>query len=154
VLSKVRNRTILSEDQRIRKREYTRIIDSFRVYDVPDPLRNFLLEALHSKKWDWYYDMDGCTGVPDYWPTIYSPECLGHDYPWVTGMGGKESDVIFKALMKAYCKPKGFRWRRYKGVRFAWIFKFKRHHKKKGNIRPLTPAMIEAYNFSLKYLKQ
>ena len=72
-----------------RATEYRRIIESFDVLSVPADIQTLIREALDSDKWDWFEDCDGCTGVSDvYWPTIYFPPCLRHDFDWGTGNGG------------------------------------------------------------------
>ena len=64
-----------------RATEYHRIIESFEVLSVPRDIQILVREALDSKHWDWFTDCDGCTCVSEmYWPTIYFPPCLRHDY--------------------------------------------------------------------------
>lgn len=118
-----------------------KIIESFELYNVPEILQNVILEALNSSEWDWFHDCDGCTMVADYWPSKFHPACLVHDFYWVTGRGGKEADLIFKEIMKAYALPPSLYIRRYIGVRVGWFAFYKWKHLVKGNKKPLTPAM-------------
>ena len=64
-----------------RETERRRIIESFDVLNVPEGIQALIREALDSDKWDWFRDCDGCTAVSEiYWPTIYFPPCLRHDF--------------------------------------------------------------------------
>ena len=104
-----------------RETERHRIIESFDVLNVPAAIQALILEALDSDKWDWFLDCDGCTAVSEvYWPTIYFPPCLRHDFDWFTGNGGWESNVRFFRIQRAYGMS-GFRaGLRFAGVTVAW----------------------------------
>ena len=105
-----------------RQREYTRIIESFDVLIVPKDIRALIREALDSKKWDWFHDCDGCTGVSEmYWPTIYFPPCLRHDFDWQTGHGGWESNARFYRIQRAYGVSAFRAGIRAAGVTVAWF---------------------------------
>ena len=120
-----------------REREKQRIIDSFGVYDVPNEYIVLIQRAIDSNEWDWFLDMDGCSFVPNYWPTKFHPACLVHDYYWRTGRGGYWSDRIFLELMEIYSMPKFKRTKRFVGVRVGWFLYFKWKHLINGNIRKL-----------------
>jgi len=122
--------------------EQQRILDSFSVYSVPIIFKDLINEALNSNEWDWFKDCDGCTLVADYWTTKYHPACLVHDFLWVTGRGGKVSDLIFKDLSVIYGMPKYQAKFRFFAVRLGWVLYYKKHHAKKNNFRPHTPAMM------------
>ena len=65
--------------------------------------RQLIIEAVESDAWDWFRDCDGCTLVSElYWPTIYFPPCLRHDFDCVTGQGGWEASKRFYRLQRAY----------------------------------------------------
>jgi hypothetical protein len=86
-----------------REVERKRIVDSFDVFDIPPDLRALVMEALESGKWDWFRDCDGCTFVSEvYWPTIYFPPCLRHDFDCIRGQGGWEASKRFYHLQRAY----------------------------------------------------
>ena len=102
--------------------------------------------------WDFIDDCDGCTGVHDYHPDKWVFDCLTHDFHWRCGRGGLISDKIFYDLMVARGFPKWKAGKRYIGVRIAWMTKYKWKHKRNGNIKPLTIAMIEYAKINnLKY---
>ena len=86
-----------------RETERRRILESFDVLDISPTLRALVAEALDSKAWDWFEECDGCTAVSElYWPTIYFPPCLRHDFDCVTGRGGWEASKRFYRLQRAY----------------------------------------------------
>lgn len=131
-------------DKNINKEtEKQRILDSFKVYGPPPVFKALIMEALESKEWDWFTDMDGCTGVADYWPTRFHPACLVHDFHWRIGRGGEVSDLIFKDLMEIYSMAKSKATLRFLGVRMAWIFVYKWKHFFDRNIKGYTPAMCD-----------
>ena len=83
--------------------ERHRIIESFEVLSVPEDIQTLIREALDSDQWDWFRDCDGCTAVSEiYWPTIYFPPCLRHDFDWQTGQGGWASNMRFYRIQRAY----------------------------------------------------
>jgi hypothetical protein len=105
-----------------RQTEYARIIESFDVLNVPKDIRGLIREALDSEKWDWFRDCDGCTGVSEmYWPTIYFPPCLRHDFDWQTGRGGWRSNVRFYRIQLAYGVSAFRAGVRAAGVTVAWF---------------------------------
>jgi hypothetical protein len=105
-----------------RQTEYARIIESFDVLNVPKDIRALIREALDSDKWDWFRDCDGCTGVSEmYWPTIYFPPCLRHDFDWQTGRGGWRSNVRFYRIQRAYGVSAFRAGVRTAGVTVAWF---------------------------------
>jgi hypothetical protein len=109
-----------------RKVEYRRIIDSFRVLNVPADVQTLVREALHSDKWDWFADCDGCTGVSElYWPTIYFPPCLRHDFDWATGNGGWQANARFFRIQRAYGMGSVHAGVRFLGVTLSWYTWFK-----------------------------
>ena len=102
-------------------KEYQRIIESFDVLSVPADIQALIRDALESDKWDWFTDCDGCTGVSEiYWPTIYFPPCLRHDFDWSTGNGGWESNVRFYRIQCAYGVSRFRAGVRLVGVTLAW----------------------------------
>lgn len=108
--------------------------------------KNLINEAFNSKYWDVIEEYNGCTLVQDYFHPC--PACFCHDYMWISGHGGKDSDKIFKALMIAEGMPKGKINRRWFGVRVGWIFGFYWKYKIKGTLKKPTKAMIDI----LKYI--
>jgi len=106
--------------------EYKRIIESFDVLNVPAGIRVLVREALDSDKWDWFRDCDGCTCVSEeYWPTIYFPPCLRHDFDWQTGHGGWEANARFYRIQRAYGMTVLESGTRFVGVTVAWYAWFK-----------------------------
>ena len=86
-----------------RETERHRILESFDVLSVPEDVRTLIREALDSDKWDWFRDCDGCTGVSElYWPTIYFPPCLRHDFDCYTGHNGWRTSMRFYRVQRAY----------------------------------------------------
>ena len=109
-----------------RMTEYKRIIESFDLLNVPADVRVLVREALDSKKWDWFKDCDGCTGVSEaYWPTIYFPPCLRHDFDWATGNGGWDANVRFYRIQCAYGMGAVRAGMRFLGVTISWFAWFK-----------------------------
>jgi len=101
--------------------ERERILASFPLFGVPPDEQAEILEALDSPKWDWFKDCDGCTAVSEvYWPTIYFPPCLRHDFDWFTGNGGWESNVRFFRIQRAYGMSSVRAGIRFAGVTVAW----------------------------------
>ena len=72
-----------------------------------------------------------------------------HDWMYRTGMGGLESDVIYREIMILGGISKFKAYRRYYVIRVAWLLYFKRKHKKSGNVRDLSDNCVLLYN-SLK----
>jgi len=91
---------------------------------------------------EWVYN--GATGVKDkYYPNLFS---WVHDYLWITGAGGKESDLIMRYLVDSKYGDSGEARLFYIGVRLAWFGFYKWKHKFKGNKRELTEVERECYN--------
>jgi hypothetical protein len=85
-----------------RATEYKRIVDSFDVFAIPADIRALILEALHSDRWDWFRDCDGCTCVSElFWPTIYFPPCVRHDYDCRVHNGFAASRRFYR-IQRAY----------------------------------------------------
>lgn len=105
-----------------REHEYNRIVASFLTFDVPLDLQSDVRQALLDRDtWDWFRDCDGCTGVSEvYWPTIYFPPCLRHDYDCQRGANGWETTRRFYRLMRAYRMTRVRAGARAVGVFAAW----------------------------------
>ena len=104
-----------------RKVELDRILISFDVLAVPADIRALIIEALDSKLWDWFTDCDGCTFVSEiYWPTIYFPPCLRHDFDCATGHNGWETSKRFYRIQRAYGVSAFRAGARAFGVTVAW----------------------------------
>ena len=92
----------------------------------------FLLKtACYDDNWNPIVDFNGCTLVQDtYHPFI---ACFLHDWRWITGQGGFNSDMEFKVnLEKAgFSKAKAFRW--FLAVRIGWLFYYKWYYYAKRN---------------------
>ena len=100
----------------------TCVIESFNVLNVHEDIQALIREALDSDKWDWFTDCDGCTAVSEvYWPTIYFPPCLRHDFDWFTGNGGWESNMRFYRIQLAYGMSPIRAGIRFAGVTVAWF---------------------------------
>ena len=109
-----------------RETEHRRIIESFDVLNVPADVQVLIREALDSDKWDWFRDCDGCTFVSEiYWPTIYFPPCLRHDFDWGTGSGGWDANVRFYRIQCAYGMGSVRAGVRFLGVTISWFTWFK-----------------------------
>ena len=104
-----------------RDRERRRIIESFDVLNVPTGVQALVRAALDSDKWDWFRDCDGCTGVSEiYWPTIYFPPCLRHDFDCQTGHNGWQTSLRFYRVQRAYGVDAIRAGIRAVGVTLAW----------------------------------
>ena len=104
-----------------RETEYRRIIESFDVLSVPGDVQALIREALDSDKWDWFRDCDGCTAVSEiYWPTIYFPPCLRHDFDCATGNNGWQTSLRFYRIQCAYGVSAIRSGTRAAGVTLAW----------------------------------
>ena len=104
-----------------REVERHRIIESFDVFSVPEDIQTLIREALDSAKWDWFRDCDGCTGVSEiYWPTIYFPPCLRHDFDCHIGQNGWQTSMRFYLTQRAYGVEKLRAGLRAAGVTLAW----------------------------------
>jgi hypothetical protein len=98
-------------------KEYRRIGYSFLLMELSEKLQDIILEVLHSDKWDWFTDCDGCTAVSEpHWPTIYFPPCIVHDYRCFLGKPLFKAAKEFHALNLAYNMDK---WRA--NLRFAGV---------------------------------
>ena len=108
-----------------RKTEYERIVKSFDVFGIEEPIQAEIREALDSDLWDWFRDCDGCTAVSEvYWPTIYFPPCLRHDFDFQTGDGGLEASRRFYRIQRAYRVGRlraGLRARAVTLVWYGWV---------------------------------
>lgn len=83
-------------------KEYLRIVKSFEVLEISADKQKLMLEALHSRKWDWYQS-DGCTCVSEVgWPSKYFPPCVRHDYRCAIGEYGIQTQIEFYQMNKAY----------------------------------------------------
>ena len=79
--------------------------------------------AVYDERWNPRYDFNGCTLVQDeYHPFL---PCFIHDWRWITGQGGLDSDIEFKInLVKAgFTELKA--WKYFIGVRLGWMFYYK-----------------------------
>jgi hypothetical protein len=109
-----------------KEQEYVRIVRSFAVFSVPDRICEEILEALHSPKWDWYKDSDGCTCATEiFWPTKCFPPCVRHDFDCRMGTPGTESSARFYRLQRAYGVGAARSGLRTAGVFVAWYSWFK-----------------------------
>jgi hypothetical protein len=105
-----------------RETEKHRILESFDVLDVPGDIRKLIVEALLSDKWDWFKDCDGCTAVSEvYWPTIYFPPCLRHDYDCTINPSERmAANNRFYRIQRAYGMSAFRAGARWVGVTVAW----------------------------------
>lgn len=104
-----------------RETERRRIIESFDVLNVPEGIQTEIREALDSDLWDWFRDCDGCTAVSEiYWPTIYFPPCLRHDFDCQTGKNGWQASMRFYRIQRAYGVESVRASVRVAGVTLAW----------------------------------
>jgi hypothetical protein len=85
-------------------REYFRIIDSFKVFDVPEEQQQWVLEALHDHKhWDWFKDCNGANIVSEPgWKGKYHPAYVYHDYAWSKWGPTWKSNNRMKYLQDTY----------------------------------------------------
>lgn len=129
-----------------------KVIASFDVYQVPKPYQAVIIEAFdEGLAGNWKIeDMDGCTGVADFWPNKYSPSCTPHDFHFITGRGGWVSNRLFTEINKCYALPPGMVKRRHIGVSIAWLAWFKWKHFFNKNVRPITPNMQKALDYYRK----
>lgn len=107
--------------------------------------KDLVNEAFESKDWKVISDYNGCTMLQDFFHPC--PACFVHDYMWVTGHGGRMSDRIFKACMKAEGMSNYSSNVRWFGVRLGWIFGYYWKYKLKGQLKKPTDAMKEINKF-------
>lgn len=101
--------------------ERKRILDSFSVLNVPVDIQTLIIEALDSPKWDWFNDCDGCTGVSEvFWPTIYFPPCLRHDFDCKIGQNNWRTSLRFYRIQRTYGMDMVRAGARAIGVTVAW----------------------------------
>lgn len=121
------------------------ILTNLDYLNVPIELHNLwrdlIIEGLNSKEWDSLIDYNGCTIVQDILHPC--PACFCHDYMWISGHGGKDSDKLFKLFMSFEPMSKAKINRRWLGVRIGWFLWFKWKRKNKGN----TKAMINLISY-------
>ena len=80
-------------------------------------------EICYSYKWNPITDYNGCTLVQDdYHPFV---PCLIHDYRWITGEGGLDSDLEFKINLQKSGKSVYKSWMWFIGVRLGWLCYYK-----------------------------
>jgi hypothetical protein len=118
---------------------------------MPKTVKDLIEEAITSDLWDPTIDYDGCTAVQD----VYHPcvSCFIHDYLWITGQGGKESDELFYYLMREERTPESKAIRRYWAVRLGWVFYYKWKNFKKRNVNPYSKNFLWALDdLRIKYI--
>lgn len=83
----------------------------------------------YDKNWNPQTQYNGCTFVQDELHPFLP--CFIHDYRWIIGKGGLDSNIEFKTnLIKAgFSKVKA--WKYFLGVHTAWLFFYKWKHKLK-----------------------
>lgn len=109
-----------------------------------------LITLSFNSAYTWGYN--GANIINDkYYPNLMS---WLHDFMWSSGAGGKESDVIFRYVAeKTWCTKRQAKLY-YNFVRIGWSTPFigyKAKHKKKGNVRNLTPIELKCYEIARNY---
>lgn len=131
---------------------YCALKEMCRKADLPDCFIEMCALSM-SEEWDWEYN--GITGRPDpYTPILFA---WIHDFLWITGAGGFESDVIMAYLILQTGFSNFYAYTSYKAVRIAWktpLIGYKAKHKRKGNVRPLSQLEEECFNLAYESLKK
>lgn len=80
-------------------------------------------QVVFDKRWNPVEDFNGCNLVQDVYHPFYP--CLKHDYDWIVGNGGIESDKHFYKLLKqsGMVTAKARLW--FYGVRLGWLLYYK-----------------------------
>lgn len=80
-------------------------------------------EVIFDDRWNPITDFNGCSLVQDPLHPFYP--CLKHDYDWIVGTGGIESDKRFYENLKksGMISFKARVW--YIGVRLGWVLYYK-----------------------------
>ena len=83
-------------------------------------------EMCYSEKWNPKFEYNGCTFVQDELHPFLP--CFIHDYRWIVGEGGLDSNLEFKTnLIKAgFSKSKALKY--FLGVHLGWILYYKWKH--------------------------
>ena len=90
-----------------------------------DPVE--IKQVIFDKRWQPSQEFNGCNLVKDEFHPFYA--CLKHDFDWIVGKGGIESDRTFYNNLKK-SGMNGFKakcW--FFGVRLGWLlfYKWKKH---------------------------
>lgn len=79
--------------------------------------------AIYDDRWNPIEEYNGCSMVQDKFHP-YIP-CLLHDYQWITGDGGWDSDMFFYQNLLKFGTRKGRAKKMFVGVRIGWLFYYK-----------------------------
>jgi len=114
-------------------------------FDLGQPIKALIEEALLNDRWDPLQDYDGCTLVQD----MYHPclSCFIHDYLLITGQGGRKADELFKFLMEAEGLKPDKIWRRWFAVRAYWLCWAKWQHLGKRNVNPYSKEFLAVLTY-------
>ena len=113
---------------------------------LPDCFRE-MIDLSFSEQWDWEYN--GVTLMPDeQYPVLYA---WLHDFMWITGSGGKESDWILRFVRDKQGYKKEVSMKYFKGIRVAWKTYYKWKHKFNGNVRNLTQVELRCFKYAKNY---
>lgn len=128
---------------------YCALKEMCRKADLPDCFVE-LCALTMSEEWDWEYN-----GI-SFWvdKEVIVLFAWIHDFMWITGAGGIESDVIMRYIGEKTGYTKRSMKYAYKMVRIGWempLIGYKAKHKRKGNIRSLLPCEIECYKVAKNY---
>jgi len=117
-------------------------------FDLPVPIKALITAALLDERWDPLQQYDGCTLVQD----MYHPclSCFIHDYLWISGQGGKDSNKVFFYLMLKEGFSESKAKRRYYGVSLYCLFYAKWAHIINKNLNPYSKEFKDV----LKYIKK
>lgn len=103
-----------------------------------------------SEEWEWEYN-----GI-SFWPDkeVIVLFAWLHDFMWITGSGGYKSDLIMRYVGEHTGYTKLSMNYAFKIVRAGWeipLIGYKAKHKKRGNIRSLTPVENQCFRIAKNY---
>lgn len=86
-------------------------------------IKMLVIKAVYDQRWNPSIHFDGCTFIQDnHHPCLW---CFVHDYLWITGQGGIDSDKLMRYLAIEMGTSRFKANIMYFVVRVAWLIHFK-----------------------------
>ena len=118
------------------------LISEYVRYSLPIEVLEMLVESWNSRFWV-TKGYDGATLIKNKkHPAICN---FFHDYMWRCGMGGIQSDIIYKRLLVMTGYSKRTASFRYRFIRIGWLTIFKRRHIMNNNVKKHSLGLIRLY---------
>lgn len=108
--------------------------------DMGIEVKELIRYAITDPRWNPMESYNGCTAVQDLLHPCVS--CFLHDYLWITGQGGKDSDYLFYKIMLLEKTPKAKADRRWFAVRVAWLTYFKWKYFANRNVNEYSDSFL------------